>query len=329
MKRLLVPGFVGGVLGLAMLWWISGLAGFSIGFFQSNPVPRGPNPQRGINPCNPCAPNRRRRGNPCNPCSGTAPRPTNPCNPSRATARQAANPCNPGYTTPRRAANPCNPGSTTARQAANPCNPGSATPRASANPCNPGAGSAGLAPWERKGPPLSWGAQYATYRRVGRVALSRPHGNRFVVTYVRPEEAARVYERNGRLAEKAESGDFQDYPVGTVIVQETQTRPAPVGPTGATVAAPNPLSARVPPPGKADNPPVGGKPGSGSLSPGPLFLMKKEAPGYDPQGRDWRYAATGRDMRITIGNGNSGRVGFCKECHSAAEARDFVYATNP
>jgi hypothetical protein len=60
--------------------------------------------------------------------------------------------------------------------------------------------------------------------------------------------------------------------------------------------------------------------------PGPVFFMRKELPGYDSEGGDWRYAATDPALRITIGEGHAGPVQFCKECHSSVKGRGFVFA---
>jgi hypothetical protein len=56
--------------------------------------------------------------------------------------------------------------------------------------------------------------------------------------------------------------------------------------------------------------------------------MKKEPAGYDRAGGNWRYAVTDTDLRITVGEGNTGPVAFCKACHTAVKGRDFVYAVD-
>jgi hypothetical protein len=60
---------------------------------------------------------------------------------------------------------------------------------------------------------------------------------------------------------------------------------------------------------------------------GPLFVMKKEAPGYDPAGNDWRYAFAQPDLQL-IGDGTSGPVAACKSCHANAKTRDYVMAAD-
>jgi len=310
------------------------------------------------------------------------------------------------------------PPSQVSAQAANPCNPNAAR---AANPCNPCGGGGGGAPWERTGPRLGWGTDYRTYPRAAGPEPSGPHGNRTVVTYVAPREAAQVYAHNARLVRQNRTGGFRPYPVGTVLVLESFNRAAapamagaagpgqPAGGGAATGAAGNPCAAPQAPakpgnpcaaaakaanpcvapanpcaaagasnpcnpcaaktanpcaaparpanpcaaatranpcnpcaaPGKAANPcaaanrltaafsprrPAASLPGRADLAPGPVFLMKKEPPGYDGRGGDWRYAATDPALRVSIGEGRDGPVGFCKECHATAQTRDFVFA---
>ena len=53
---------------------------------------------------------------------------------------------------------------------------------------------------------------------------------------------------------------------------------------------------------------------------GPLFLMEKMAPGFDPEARDWRYSMImpdGSFFGITGGE-NAHKVQFCITCHKTA-----------
>ena len=58
----------------------------------------------------------------------------------------------------------------------------------------------------------------------------------------------------------------------------------------------------------------------GDVLTGPLALMEKMQPGFNPQSRDWRYTMIlpdGSVFGITNGDGSE-RVEFCIECHVAA-----------
>lgn len=46
------------------------------------------------------------------------------------------------------------------------------------------------------------------------------------------------------------------------------------------------------------------------------FAMYKAAPGYDPEGNDWYWLRVEGDGSV----GNSGKVGFCKDCHGGGPA---------
>lgn len=58
----------------------------------------------------------------------------------------------------------------------------------------------------------------------------------------------------------------------------------------------------------------------GTAFPGPLFLMEKMAPGFDPDARDWRYSMIMPDGSFfgMTGGDNDQRVRFCITCHEAA-----------
>jgi class 3 adenylate cyclase len=58
----------------------------------------------------------------------------------------------------------------------------------------------------------------------------------------------------------------------------------------------------------------------GDVVTGPLALMEKMAPGFNPESRDWRYSTImpdGRLFGMTKGEGKE-RVAFCIECHAAS-----------
>lgn len=58
----------------------------------------------------------------------------------------------------------------------------------------------------------------------------------------------------------------------------------------------------------------------GRVYPGPLAVMEKMAPGFDPEGGDWRYALVMPDGSL-LGPGSGaddGDVTFCRSCHLAA-----------
>jgi len=61
--------------------------------------------------------------------------------------------------------------------------------------------------------------------------------------------------------------------------------------------------------------------------PGPFFVMKKEASGYDVSGNNWRYAFANPDLQL-IGDGTKGPVAACKSCHTQVKERDFVVAAD-
>lgn len=59
---------------------------------------------------------------------------------------------------------------------------------------------------------------------------------------------------------------------------------------------------------------------NGDVFLGPLFLMEKMAPGFDPEARDWRYSMIMPDGSFfgMTGGDNDERVRFCITCHQAA-----------
>jgi hypothetical protein len=69
----------------------------------------------------------------------------------------------------------------------------------------------------------------------------------------------------------------------------------------------------------------------GTASPGPIFVVERMAPGYDPAFADWRFAVTtpaGPRMGESGGR-DADRVAFCGECHRAARAQDFLFFVPP
>ena len=257
------------------------------------------------NPCNPCNP--AKTGNPCNPCAPKA-NPCNPCNPA-----QTKNPCNPGAAL----VNPCNPGSSS----------GAVIPVPSAQ-IPVAANKEKTSWWKRKGrvfsnepeppPPvpesrinvpsqsvampskfvvddskkLEWGQNYRTWEVVTGYVTSPSHGNRVVQTFINSPAAAEIFRKNAMLVRERKNKGFRPYPPGTQIVQESWT-PDPAGGPG---------------------------------SQGPIFLMRKFGEGESAAVGQWHYALTRADFSL-IGQGNSGQVSFCKQCHGRAESRDFIFAT--
>jgi hypothetical protein len=208
------------------------------------------------NPCNPCAP---KNANPCNPCQA---KPANPCNPC---APKKANPCNPCSAKP---ANPCNP----------------------CNPCSPGAKP------KTTGARLSFGTDYTSskFEKTTGYVPSASHGDRLVVTFVNPPEAAKIYRANAEMRRAGKTSGFKAFPAGTTIAKPSWFKNAE------------------------------GKPGK----PGPLFVMKKQAKNYDPSGNDWSYGFADPPGYESFGEGFEGPVAFCKACHLAVKNQDFVYAVD-
>ena len=58
----------------------------------------------------------------------------------------------------------------------------------------------------------------------------------------------------------------------------------------------------------------------GNVYPGPLFLMEKMAPGFDPEAQDWRYSMIMPDGSFfgVTGGDDDDHVRFCVTCHEAA-----------
>ncbi len=66
----------------------------------------------------------------------------------------------------------------------------------------------------------------------------------------------------------------------------------------------------------------------GDVVSGPLFLMEKMEPGFNPEARDWRYTMIMPDGSLfgTTNGESSDRVEFCAACHLAAgDERDHLF----
>jgi len=69
----------------------------------------------------------------------------------------------------------------------------------------------------------------------------------------------------------------------------------------------------------------------GSAAAGPVFVMERMAPGYDPTTNDWRFAVTAPDgQRMGESGGqNAPAVAFCADCHKSARVQDFLFFVPP
>jgi len=70
----------------------------------------------------------------------------------------------------------------------------------------------------------------------------------------------------------------------------------------------------------------------GDVFSGPLFVMEKMAPGFNPTGRDWRYTMIMPDGSLfgRTGGQGSDRVGFCVTCHTrAGDENDHLFFVPP
>ena len=246
------------------------------------------------NPCNPCAAKTTKSANPCNPCAAKSASPDNPCNPCAAkgknpcAAKSASpdNPCNPRAANQDNPCNPCNPRAANKDNPCNPCNPRAANQD---NPCNPCGG--GSTQGVTAGEIISWGRDYRKFEKVSDFIISLDHGNRFVVSYISPKEAAKIFRHNASLNRSGKKDGFRSYPEGTVIVEESWAR----------------------------NP--GGKP----EELGPLFLMRKEKGSNQKSEDSWRYGFTRPDFSV-VAEGRGGKVAYCGQCHQQARNRDYIFA---
>ncbi|HKI99759.1 MAG TPA: cytochrome P460 family protein [bacterium] len=177
------------------------------------------------------------------------------------------------------------------KAAAEPAKEAPAAMAAPEPPKEPAASAEPMAP-AAPGDMIDWAQDYRTWDVATGYVLSDAHGHRLLQTFIHPHKAAEVYRHNSQLALLRKTKGFEPYPVGTEIVAESWTR--------------NGLGA----PGKA----------------GPVVFMRKHGPGYDPAGGDWEYAIAEPNLAL-MGEGHTGKMAFCKECHTRVQSRDFVYAT--
>jgi hypothetical protein len=66
---------------------------------------------------------------------------------------------------------------------------------------------------------------------------------------------------------------------------------------------------------------------NGDIYPGPMFVMEKMEPGFNPAGGDWRYSMIMPDGSLfgeTRGD-NSGSVQFCVDCHAKRREYDYLF----
>ena len=200
--------------------------------------------------------------------------------------------------------------------AANPCaakNPCVANPCA-ANPCAPApaaqlSDAEAAATYERIARGLRAGyaksdnpvsAAYFTWKHYNKVPyVSETHGGRFVNNFANDmAQAYRQFEKAGVM------------PQGAVLAKDSFAVPP---------AKPNPCATKNP---CAANP-CAANPcaASGTVQPGPLFIMEKMPAGFSPETGDWRYTMimpNGSVFGATKG-GNADKVQFCADCHGASD----------
>ena len=247
--------------------------------------------------CNPCA------ASGCNPCAAKAG--CNPCAAANPCAASACNPCtaaNPcaakGGCNPCAGVNPCNP---CAASACNPCagvNP--CNPCAGVNPCNPcapGNGGKELSPEEASAAYECFKGEMKTgYGMSGEDGAADYQGwSRYNTSpYVSLTHGGRYVNNYANNAANS-YGRFEDagtMPVGAIIAKDSFV--------------------------------VGG---DGTVSAGPLFLMKKMDPGFMPEYGDWKYTMIIPDGSTwgATGGKNSSGMQFCIDCHVAAEDYDYLF----
>ena len=141
------------------------------------------------------------------------------------------------------------------------------------------------------GEKLGWGTDFLQWPMVTGDLFSREHGSRLAVVRVTPLPSAQIRVRNAEMLRHLKPDHVTPYPVGTIIAMQTWDL--------------------------KDNLKRG--------EPGPIFFMKKEPPGYDAEGGDWRYAMTRPDFTI-LAEGKDGHATACRSCHLTMKDRDFVPA---
>ena len=141
------------------------------------------------------------------------------------------------------------------------------------------------------GDKLTWGTDYATWPLASGDLLSPSHAGRFYRVYGNTRETAKVFRFNGERLRYRDGTGTAKFPSGAVLAMETFDR-----------TADNKLGAK-----------------------GPIFFMRKESAGYDPDGGDWRYGMM--DTKgVALADGKDGHSTECRNCHAAAKDRDFVFA---
>jgi hypothetical protein len=148
--------------------------------------------------------------------------------------------------------------------------------------------AAGAQPVE---PRLFWGADYARWSLVTGYFVSDSHDNRWVRVGVSNPAAAAVYRENAERIRTANGEGLRAYPVGSILSMESFERTADFK--------------------------VGAR--------GPVFFMRKEPPGFDPDGGDWRYGMLNPDNSLIV-DGKDRSATLCRRCHGVAIARDFVFS---
>ena len=138
---------------------------------------------------------------------------------------------------------------------------------------------------------LFWGADYARWTLVSGYFVSESHDNRWVRVSVSNPAAAAVFRENAERILNAKGEGLRAYPVGSIIAMESFERTADLK--------------------------VGTK--------GPVYFMRKEPPGYDADGSDWRYAMQSAEGALLV-NGTDRSATLCKRCHGLAITRDFIFA---
>jgi len=136
---------------------------------------------------------------------------------------------------------------------------------------------------------LAWGAGVLQWPRVTGYLYSRSHGQRLALVRATPPGSAALRIGNAERLRERKDARLAAYPAGTILAMQTWEIDPDLG-RGAA---------------------------------GPLFFMRKEAPGYDPEGGDWRYAMTRSDLGI-LAEGNDGPATGCRSCHLTLRDRDFV-----
>jgi hypothetical protein len=144
---------------------------------------------------------------------------------------------------------------------------------------------------QSSGEKLTWGADYSKWKLASGFVISPSHGSRYFRVYGNTREAANLYRFNGERLRYRDGEGTAKFPVGTVLAMET-----------FDITADNKAGKK-----------------------GPVFFMRKEAPGFDDAGGDWRYGMMNTEGAALV-DGKDGHATECRKCHAQASARDFVFA---